>query len=170
MTSRLRVLSVVLLCVAALSSPAMANRPSIVDLGSGGPFVLPSDVTGCAFNVLVTPLTSDGQFKTFFDQDGNVRLSTITGAFRYEFTNMNTGRSQVFNSSAAGKMTLETGDVFHAKVTGSSVLILAPGAVPNFPQFALTKGQLDMIITLDFITLQINSFNGTVQDICSVLR
>ncbi len=82
---------------------------------------------------------------------------------------MNTGNSKVFNSSAPGKMTLETGDVFHAKVTGSAVLILAPGAVPNFPQFALTKGQLDMIITLDFITLQINSFHGTVQDICSQL-
>ena len=48
--------------------------------------------------------------------------------------------------------------------------ILAPNASPpDFPRFAFSKGSLDMIITFDFITLQINSATGNVQDICSLL-
>jgi hypothetical protein len=86
-----------------------------------------------------------------------------------QFTNASTGKTVFINSSAPGKLFIEQDGTFHAIVEGTAVLTLAPGAVPGFPQFALTKGKLDMITTPDFITLQINDFRGTVYDICSAL-
>jgi hypothetical protein len=39
--------------------------------------------------------------------------------------------------------------------------------VTQFPSFAFSKGRLDMLITQDFVTLQLYSSQGTVQDICA---
>jgi hypothetical protein len=160
----------VLLFLATLPTQVFADKPSVQTFESTEPFTLPSAIVGCGFDVVLTPINSKARFTQFVDQNGDPRVLFITGPNLILLTNATTGKSVQLNSSAPGRFTLEPGPTYHALVQGTAVLINAVGAVPGFPQFAFTRGKLDMIITPDFITLEINSFNGVVHDICSLLR
>lgn len=156
-------------CFAAVSSPALADRPTIVYFDVPAPYTLSQAVTGCNFDVLVTTTNSKEKLTSFVDQSGDTRFSLITGVNMYLFTNLATGKSVTVNSSAPARLFVQPGDTFQATVTGTAALLLAPGAAPGFPTFALVRGRVDLISTLDFITLQINSFSGTVADVCKLL-
>jgi hypothetical protein len=161
--------SIGVLFFASLPTQVFADKPSFQIIENTQPFTLPSALTGCGFDVVATPINSKERFTLFVDQNGDPRILFITGPNLLLLTNASTGKSVQVNSSAPGRLTLETGPTFHALVQGTAILINAVGAVPDFPQFAFTKGKLDMITTLDFITLQVNSFNGVVQNVCSLL-
>jgi hypothetical protein len=168
-SKRVVLVPLVLLVFAALPTRVFADKPSVQTFEYTQPYTLPSALLGCGFDVVLTPINSKARFTLFADQNGDPRVLFITGPNLVLLTNPNTGKSVQVNSSASGRLTLEPGPTYHALVQGTAILINAVGAVPGFPQFAFTKGKLDMIITPDFITLQINSFNGVVQDICSLL-
>jgi hypothetical protein len=166
---KLRSTALTVLCIAAFSSPVFADKPSIVYFDAF-PTTFTTAQTGCGFDVLATPAHSKEKLTAFVDQNGNPTIFLITGVNLYLLTNLSTGKTISINSSAPGKFTIETADTFHAIVNGTAVLLVAPGVAPGFPQFALTKGRIDMLITPDFTTLQINAWQGNVQDICTLLR
>lgn len=166
-----RVFSVLALLTMALVRPALADPPSVVYFDVAAPYTLTSAVTGCAFDVLVTTTNSRAKLTTFVDRNGDPLSMLITGVNQYLFTNLSTGESQRFNSSAPARLFIQPdGDTLHAIVTGPAVLIVAPGVAPGFPTFAYTKGRVDMISDWSFATLQLDSVQGTVQDICQLLQ
>jgi len=160
----------VVLSLVALASPAFAAKPGIVYFEVGPPFTLTTAQTGCNFDIVVSTTNSRAKIASFVDQNGQSRVMLITGVNQYLFTNARTGKSVALNSSAPAKLFVEPGDTIHAIVTGPAILVIEPGAIPTFPTFAFTKGRVDMLITPSFVTLQVNSFDGTVQDICQMLQ
>ena len=159
---------VMLIGVCGLPTSVKAIKPTIAYF-EAAESTLPSALTGCGFDVLVTPINSKLKTISFTDQEGNPRVILLNGPNIVLLTNQSTRQSVVLNSSAPGKLLIETDTTFRALVEGTAILILAPGAVPGFPQFAFTKGKLDMVVSPDFITLQISDFHGVVQDICALL-
>jgi hypothetical protein len=154
--------------ICVFPTSALAVKPTITYFESAE-YTIPSALTGCGFDVLITPINSKMKFIAFTDQDDNLRVLLLNGPNLVLLTNVSTGKSLIFNSSAPGKLLIESDSSFRALVEGPALLILAPGAAPGFPQFAFTKGKLDMIVTPDFVTQQINDFRGTVQDVCDLL-
>jgi hypothetical protein len=169
MTNR-RPLWFILLLLGILAAPSLAigAKPTITYFEADS-YTIPAELTGCGFDVLVTPINSKLKLIAFTDQDGNPRVLLLNGANLAQLTNLDTDKTLVFNSSAPAKIFFEPDGTFHALVQGTAVLTIAPGAAPGFPSFAFTRGKLDMITTPDFITVQINDFHGTVQDVCSLL-
>jgi hypothetical protein len=165
-----RPLVIALMSVAVVSFPALAAKPTIVYFDASPPFTLPAAVTGCNFDVLATNTNSKTKLATFVDQNGDTKVIIFTGVNEYLLTNLSTGKSLTFNSSAPSKLYVQPDNTIHAIVTGPALLVIAPGAVPQFPSFAFSKGRLDMLITQDFVTLQLYSSQGTVQDICALLE
>jgi hypothetical protein len=165
-----RLLCVVPLCLAVFAAPALANKPTIVYFEVSPPFTLTTAQTGCGFDIVATTTNSREKLTSFLDQDGNLLSMLITGVNQYLFTNASTGKAVRFNSSAPARLFVEPGDTLHAIVTGPAVLLIAPGAVPTFPTFAYTQGRVDMLITTNFVTLQLASSTGRVQDICQMLQ
>ena len=160
--------SIVLLLGILAPSIAIGAKPTITFF-EAAEFTIPAELTGCGFDVLVTPINSKLKLIAFTDESGDPRVLLLNGANLVYLTNVDTGKTLPFNSSAPGKLIPEPDGTFHAIVEGTAVLTIAPGVAPGFPSFAFTRGKLDMITTPDFITVQINSFKGTVQDICSLL-
>jgi hypothetical protein len=164
-----RWLNALIPCLVVFGLPAFAAQPTITYFDAE-PSVLAPAVTGCTFDVLATPLNSNQKLMTFLDQNGDVRVSLITGGNTYLFTNLSTGKSQRLNLSGPGKVLVEPGDSLHVLAKGSNVLIVAPGAAPGFPRLALTRGPLDLVFSPDFMVLSINNSKGTVEDVCTLLN
>ena len=165
-----RTLRSIVLLLGILTAPSIAigAKPTITYF-EAAEFTIPAEVTGCGFDVLVTPINSKLKIIEFTDQAGDVRALLLNGANLVYLTNLDTNKTLPFNSSAPAKLIPESNGTFSVSVEGTAILTIAPGAAPGFPSFAFTRGKLELISTPDFITLQINSFHGTVQDICSLL-
>jgi hypothetical protein len=159
---------VILLGILAAPSVAIGAKPTITYF-EAAEYTIPAELTGCGFDVLVTPINSKLKFIAFTDAGGDLSVLLLNGANLVYLTNVDTNKTLPFNSSAPAKLFPEPDGTFHVSVQGTAVLTIAPGAAPAFPSFAFTRGKLDMITTPDFITLQITSFEGTVQDVCSLL-
>lgn len=158
-----------LLAILAAPSVVVGAKPTITYF-EAAEYTIPAALTGCGFDVLVTPINSKMKFIAFTDAGGDLRVLLLNGANLVYLTNLDTNKSLPFNSSAPAKLSPEPDGTFNASVQGTAVLTIAPGAAaPGFPSFAFTRGKLDMVITPDFITLQIISFHGTVQDVCRLL-
>ena len=160
---------VLLLGILAAPSIAIGAKPTITYF-EAAESTIPAELTGCGFDVLVTPINSKLKLISFADGGGDLRMLLLNGANLVYLTNVDTNKTLPFNSSAPATLVPQPDGTLHVVVQGTAVVTIAPGAAPGFPSFAFTRGKLDMLTTPDFITVQINSFQGPVQDICSLLR
>src|SRR5215208_1647040 len=119
--------------IAALSllgltaSPVLAERPSIayLDLPSGFSFTL-SGV--CSFDVFEELLGNKEKIATFYDQNGEVTFQVLSGANKWRFTNVDTGKSIVLNASGPGRFSVQPGsDIVRAELGGVSFWTFQPG-------------------------------------------
>jgi hypothetical protein len=163
----------VLSLLALTASPALAQRPTIeyLDLPSGFSFTL-SGV--CSFDVLEELLVNKEKIATFSDQNGDVKFQVLTGANKWRFTNVDTGKSIVVNGSGPARFFVHPGtDIVRAESGGVSFFTFQPGTQPSgWPALALTKGRI--VAELDpatFTIINLIAQNGaTVQDLCALLE
>jgi len=154
-----------------LARPAAAQGPTIqyLDLPPGFTFTL-SGV--CSFDVLEQLLGNKEKLISFYDQDGNLTLQLINGVNKWRFTNLNNGKVLDINASGPGKLTLQPGDITRVEGGGVSFFTVTPGpgVPPDFPAFALTRGRTVAELDAFFNIVGVSVVNGTVQDICAMLR
>ena len=131
-----------LLLILATPSMAIGAKPTITYF-EAAEFTIPAELTGCGFDVLVTPINSKLKMIAFTDEGGDVRVLLLNGANLVYLTNLDTDKTLVFNSSAPAKIFVESDGTFHALVQGTAVLTIAPGSAPGFPSLAFTQGKLD---------------------------
>jgi len=81
------------------------------------------------------------------------------------------GAALVFDAGP-GKLTLQPGDITRVEGGGVSFFTVTPGpgVPPDFPAFALTRGRTPAELDALFHLVGVSVVNGTVQDICAMLR
>jgi hypothetical protein len=163
----------VLSLVGLTASPVLAARPTIeyLDLPSGFSFTL-SGV--CSFDVFEELLGNKEKIATFYDQNHDVTFQVISGANKWRFTNVETGKSIVVNASGPGRFSLQPGsDIVLAELGGVSFWTFQPGTQPaGWPALALTRGRV--VAELDPATFTIVNLiaqqGAMVQDLCALLQ
>jgi len=121
----------------------------------------------CPFDVLVEPLANRNNQKvtTFYDQNGNPRLSLVTGTLAVRLTNADSGKSIVVNIPGPGKY-LDGGQ--SAVFEGPWVIFLPPNTVPGSPALLYIRGRINMTFDASGNTTSIR-WQGQVQDLCAAL-
>ena len=148
-------------------------RPTIeyLDLPAGFSFTL-SGV--CSFDVLEELLGNTEKLATFYNQDGEVAFQILTGANKWRFTNVESGKSIVLNGSGPGRFAVQPGsDIVRAETGGVSFWTFQPGTQPpGWPALALTRGRI--VAELDPATFTIVNLiaqqGASVQDLCAALQ
>jgi hypothetical protein len=144
-----------LLLVGASAVPALAVPPDR-EFAFSGDFGL----TGyCDFDISVEVLANREYSTTFFDQDGNVTRTQITGLYVLRLTNDDTGGWIVLNASGPGKFVFDD--------TGLTV----DGAGPWFLYFAgqLLYARGNVNLRVDGGGETITGISGNVIELCEVL-
>ena len=150
-------------------APVLASRPTIEYLDfSGGPFTL----TGvCPFGIYEEPTGNKEKVATFYNQTGDITFQVITGVNKWRFTNVSTGKVLDVNASGPGRLFVEPGSDLVLAETGGVSFFFIPNPPPGMPTFSLTRGRV--VAELDpttFIVTNLVAQQGTVQDICALLR
>lgn len=122
----------------------------------------------CPFDILVEPLANRNRGKqtTFFDRDGNQRLSLVTGSLAVRLTNLDSpNRSLVLNIPGPG-VYLDNGQ--SAIFRGPWLIFLPRGSVPGSPALLFINGRTLMTFFESGLPSSI-SWVGMVQDVCAAL-
>jgi hypothetical protein len=147
---------------------AMAARPT-VQVVPAGPGVLPSSISGCAFDIGFAPASNKEKLTTFFDQNGNVRFMLITGGRTETLINLSSGKSIDLNISGPARIQQNQDGTFEVAGGGPALGVFGPGVAPGLPTAAYTTGRLVVITDQDLNPIQVLSANGTVKDVCQLL-
>jgi hypothetical protein len=114
----------------AMAAPVAAAKPdrSFAEAGD----ILVSGF--CDFDVVEHPLANNEYFTTFFDRDGNVTRTQVTGRLVLELINLETGRSIVVNASGPGRFvddadgtTVHTGGTWILNFAGEFFMLSGRG-------------------------------------------
>lgn len=128
----------------------------------------PLTLTGiCPFDVLIEPLLNrnNQRLTTFFDRNGNQRLSLATGSLAIRLTNKVTGGSLVLNIPGPGTI-LGGGETLIA--TGPWVFFIPAGSVLGSPALLYINGRTVMTFDASGNTSSI-VWRGNVRDLCAEL-
>jgi hypothetical protein len=163
-----RRLFIITTVIALAASAAFAARPS-VQIVPAGPGVLPSGISGCAFDIGFAPASNKEKLTTFFDQNGNVRLMMITGERKETLVNLISGKSITLNISGPARIQQNQDGTLQVTGAGPAIGIFGPSVAPGFPTNAYTTGRLVVLTDQDLNPIQVLSSTGTVTDVCALL-
>jgi hypothetical protein len=154
------------------STQLFAAAPTIqyIDF-TGTAFTLPASAGFCPFDIYEEPVGNKEKIATFFGPSGEVKFQIITGVNKWKFTNLDTGKSIVFNASGPAKFVVQPGSNTVLAYGGGVSFYYLPNPPAGFPKLALTRGRV--VAELDpntFTVTNVITQNGTVQDICTLLQ
>lgn len=142
------------------AAPAWADKPTKQPLPA-------SEFTvtgiGCPFDVKITPLENKEKTTTF--SDGRVE---ITGSYKVQLTNVDTGKSIDVNISGPATLTPNGDGTFTAVLKGRSLIF--PNAPPEATTlFFVNSGRTFMTVNKDLTYWTLLSFVGAQFDVCKAL-
>ena len=146
-------------------TPALADAP-IIEPVPAEDFVI-AEGEMCEFAVSVEILVNREKSITFLDDEGNFDHQLVTGALRYELTNLSTGGAIVFNIPGPGRFSPNPDGTITLVATGPWVLF------DPFGTHVFNAGRAVVIGTVDpttgILQLEIQSIVGHSYDICEAL-
>ena len=122
------------------ASPALAGRGHKWQVVDAGPFTLPASL--CGFKVRVKPVSKE-YVKMLKASDGSM-ISLLTGALRFSYTNLSTGKAITENVSGPGKFTVHADGSATSVALGHTAQFLLPADAQRFgfPTINVTTGRL----------------------------
>jgi hypothetical protein len=163
---RILVLSVVSLLLVLLlpASPASADKPLREPFPSGDIVISGS----CAFDVFLHTIENKEVNKTYFDKDGNPIQQIVNGRLVVELTNVETGKSIVYNISGPGHLTFFEDGSLEFVLGGRSLNWYLPGEVENLPLMFVNSGQVTTHVDPAGNIVGVEQV-GHVEDVCAAL-
>lgn len=155
----------VAVCLIGFAPSAGAASPFRVFLTPGPDFTFAGT---CAFPVLAHTVT-DKEYATFTTLPDGTVTEAITGKAVGEYTNLNSGKSIVVNTSGPGVVTFNTDGTIGVDLRGPSTWLFTPQEQADFglPQFAYTAGHMQYVYNGGLF--QNLTFTGSVTDLCDSL-
>jgi hypothetical protein len=150
--------------ILAAAAPASADKP-LREPFPQGDFIISGS---CDFDVLAHTIEDNVVSKTYFDDDGNPTRQILNGRLVNELTNLETGKSIVYNISGPGFITFfEDGSVDFV-LGGRSATFFFPGEVENLPLLFVNSGQVTMHFDPEGNIVGVEQV-GEVEDVCAAL-
>ncbi len=150
--------------ILAAAAPASADKPLREPFPSDD-FVISGS---CDFDVLIHNLENKEFIKSYFDDDGNLTRQIVNGRLVSELTNLETGKSIVYNISGPGVITFFEDGSVDVVAEGRSLLWFFPGEVEDLPLVFVNSGQVTQHFDPDGNVVGVEQL-GEVEDVCAAL-
>lgn len=150
--------------ILAAAAPASADKPLREPFPAG-------DITisgSCDFDVFAHTVEDKAVSKTYFDDDGNPTRQIINGRLVVELTNLETGKSIVYNVSGPGFITFFEDGSLDVVLGGRSLLFFFPGEVEDLPLLFVNSGQVTLHLDPEGNIVGVEQV-GEVEDVCAAL-
>ena len=150
--------------ILAAAAPASADKP-LREPFPQGDIILPGS---CDFDVFSHTVEDNAKSTTYFDEDGNPTRQIINGRLVVELTNVETGKSIVYNISGPVFVTFFEDGSVDVVFGGRSLSFFFPGEVEDLPLLFVNSGQVTLHIDPQGNTVGVDQV-GEVEDVCAAL-
>jgi hypothetical protein len=155
---------------------ALALLSSTMSIPAQGPIIVPVEAepftfeagSACTFPVRQEPLLNKEVAKIFPPEENGDQRVIITGSIFVELTNLDTGKSKIYNISGPGIFVFHPDGSISIDILGRSSINLLPTSIPPGPQFFVNSGRAVVEIRPDGL-FTIVKLSGNQEDICAAL-
>jgi hypothetical protein len=149
------------------ASPLSAQKPTRIPIGDLSGHTFEAGLV-CSFPLRSQPLVNEAVATIFPPEENGDQRVILTGHLIVEYTNLDTGKSKVYNLSGPGILQVHPDGSVTFELLGRSSVDILPTDIPPGPLFLVNSGKLVFELTPSG-QLILLSQTGHVQDVCAEL-